>query len=52
MEGVVVYPRVVEVAKSCFRTMGIFFMGYEKGFLDFLALVDEGQHSVSAPNQF
>jgi hypothetical protein len=40
--GVVVYPRVVQDARSCFRSMGISFKGSEKGFLDFLTLVDEG----------
>jgi hypothetical protein len=46
--GVVVYPMVVQDARSCFRTMGVSFKGTEKGFLDLLTLVDEGQHSVSA----
>jgi hypothetical protein len=31
--------------------MGISFMGYLKGFLEFLALVNEGQQSVSAPKK-
>jgi hypothetical protein len=46
-EGVV-YPRAMEVAKSCFSTMGISFRGSEEGFLDFLTLIDEGQEFVSA----
>jgi hypothetical protein len=28
-----------------------FFQGIEKGFLDFLTLIDEGQHSVSTPKK-
>jgi DNA helicase HerA-like ATPase len=40
--GVVVYPRVVQDARLCFRMMGVSFKGTEKGFLDFLILVDEG----------
>jgi len=39
--GVVVYPKVVQDARSCFYTMGVSFKGTEKGFLDFLTLVDE-----------
>jgi hypothetical protein len=49
--GVVVCHRVVQVVRLCFRTMGISFQGTEKGFLDFLTLVDEGQHFVSAPKK-
>jgi hypothetical protein len=49
--GVVVYSRVVQDAKSCFRTMGVPFKGTEKGFLNFLTLVDEGHRSVSVPKQ-
>jgi hypothetical protein len=49
--GVVVYPMVVQDARSCFHTMGVSFKGTEKGFLDFLTLVNEGQCSVSAPKQ-
>jgi hypothetical protein len=49
--GVVVYPGVVQDARLCFRTMGVSFKGAEKGFLDFLTLVDKGQHSVSAPKK-
>jgi hypothetical protein len=41
-EGGVVYPRVVQDARSCFRTMGVSFKGSEKGFLSLLTLVDEG----------
>jgi len=40
--GVVVYPMVVQDARVCFRMMGVSFKGTEKGFLDFLILVDEG----------
>jgi hypothetical protein len=49
--GVVVYPKVVQDARSCFHTMGVSFKGTKKGFLDFLTLVDEGQRSVSLPKQ-
>jgi hypothetical protein len=31
--------------------MGVSFKGSKKGFLDLLTLVDEGQHSVSAPKK-
>jgi hypothetical protein len=31
--------------------MGVSFKGTEKGFIDFLTLVDKGQHSVSAPKK-
>lgn len=34
--GVVVYPKVVQDARSCFHTMGVSFKGTDKGFLDFL----------------
>jgi hypothetical protein len=34
-----------------FTRWGVSFKGAEKGFLDFLTLVDEGQCSVSAPKQ-
>jgi hypothetical protein len=40
--GVVVYPMVVQDARLCFRMLGVSFKGTEKGFLDFLILVDEG----------
>jgi hypothetical protein len=46
--GVVVYPRVVQDARSCFRTIEISFKGSENGFPDFFSLVDEGQHFISA----
>jgi hypothetical protein len=49
--GVVVYPKVVQDARSCFYTMGVSFKGTEKGFLNFLTLVDEGQRSVFVPKQ-
>jgi hypothetical protein len=45
LEGEVTsYPGVVQVARSCYRTMGVSYRGNEKGFLDFFALIDEGQH--------
>jgi hypothetical protein len=44
--GVVVYLRVVQDARPCFRMMGVSFKGIEKGFLDFLTLVDEVQHCL------
>jgi hypothetical protein len=34
--GFIVYPRVVQDARSCFHTMGVSFKGTTKGFLDFL----------------
>jgi hypothetical protein len=49
--GVVVYPRAVQDTKSCFHTIGVSFKGTEKGFLNFLILVDEGHCSVSVPKQ-
>jgi hypothetical protein len=49
--GVVVYPRVVQDARSCFCMMGVSFKGTKKDFLDFLTLVDEGYHSVSTPKK-
>jgi hypothetical protein len=49
--GVVVYPRVVQDARLCFRMMGFSFKGTKKGFLDFLTLIDEGQHSAFAPKK-
>jgi hypothetical protein len=42
-KGVVAYPEAVQDAKSCYHTMGISFEGGEKGFLDFLTLIDKGQ---------
>jgi hypothetical protein len=51
LERGVVVPRVVQDARSCFCTMGISFNGTERGFPDFLTLVDEGQRFVSAPKQ-
>jgi hypothetical protein len=41
----------VQVVRSCFRTMGISFMGSVEGFLHFLTLVIEGQNSVSTPKK-
>jgi len=49
--GVVVYPKVVQDASSCFHTMGVSFKGTKKGFLDFSTLVDEGQRFASAFKQ-
>jgi len=40
--GVIGYPKPVQVAKSCYHTMGISFGGEDKGFMDFLMLIDEG----------
>jgi hypothetical protein len=41
-KDIVVYPRVVEDSKSCFRMMGVSFVGSDqKGFLDFLALIGD-----------
>lgn len=39
--GVIGYPRAMQVARSCYHTMGVSFRGTEKGFLDFLTLVDD-----------
>ena len=36
-------PRGSARCKLCYHTMGISYGGDEKGFLDFLTLVDEGQ---------
>jgi hypothetical protein len=49
--GVVVLSKAMQVARSCFRTMEISFMGSEEGFMDFLTLVDEGQNVVSTPKK-
>lgn len=49
-ESVVVYPRVVEVSSSCFRTMGISFVGSnQKGFLDFLTLLEDDRFNSDSP---
>jgi hypothetical protein len=52
-ESVVVYPRVVKDSRSCFRTMGVSFVGSDqKGFLDFLTLIeDERYDSDSSPKK-
>jgi hypothetical protein len=54
-EGEVVgCPGAVQVASSCNHTMGVSYRGNQKGFLNFLALVDEGQYqevSVSTSKQ-
>jgi hypothetical protein len=52
-ESVVVYPKVVKDSRSCFRTMGVSFVGSDqKGFLDFLALIeDERYDSDSHPKK-
>jgi hypothetical protein len=41
--GVLGYPEVAQDAKVRYPTMGISFEGDEKGFLDFLTLIVEGQ---------
>jgi hypothetical protein len=39
LEGEVIgYPGTVQVARSCYRTMGVSYGGNEKGFLDFFWL--------------
>jgi hypothetical protein len=43
-ERVVVYPRVVQDIRSCFRTMGVSLMGSDqKDFPNFLTLIAEDQ---------
>jgi hypothetical protein len=45
-----VYPRVVQDAKSCFRTMGVSFLGSdEKGFLDFLSWTEDQLYDSDSP---
>jgi len=43
----------VQNVRSCFRTMGISFMGSDqKGFLDFLTLIEDQRHdSDSSPKK-
>jgi len=49
-DSVVVYPRVVEDSKSCFRTIGVSFVGSDqKGFLDFLALIEDERFDFESP---
>jgi hypothetical protein len=49
-DSVVVYSRVVEESKSCFRTMGVSFVGSDqKGFLDFLALIEDERFDFESP---
>jgi hypothetical protein len=49
-ESVVVYPRVVEESRSCFRTMGVTFVGSDqKGFLDFLSLLEDERFNSDSP---
>jgi hypothetical protein len=49
-ERVVVYPRVVQDARSCFRTMGVSFLGSdEKGFLDFLTWTEDQCYDSDSP---
>ncbi len=40
--GVVVLSKAMQVARLCYHTMRVSYRGAEKGFLDFLTLVDEG----------
>jgi hypothetical protein len=48
--SVVVYPRVVEDSKSWFHTMGVSFVGSDqKGFLDFLALIEDERFDFDSP---
>jgi len=43
LEGEVIgFPEAVQVARSCYCTMGVSYGGIEKDFLDFLAPIDEG----------
>jgi hypothetical protein len=49
-DSVVVYSRVVEESKSCFRTMELSFVGSDqKGFLDFLALIEDERFDFESP---
>jgi hypothetical protein len=46
----VVYPRVVQDARSCFRTMGVSFLGSdEKGFLDFTTWTEDQRYDSDSP---
>jgi hypothetical protein len=46
----VVYPKVVQHASSCFRTMGVSFLGTdEKGFLDFLTWTENQRYDSDSP---
>jgi len=46
----VVYPRVVQDARSCFRTLGVSFLGSdEKGFLDFLTWIEDQRYDSDSP---
>jgi hypothetical protein len=46
----VVYPRVVKDSRSCFRTMGVTFVGSDqKGFLDFLTLIEDECYDSNSP---
>jgi len=46
----VVYPRVVQDARSCFRTLGVSFLGSdEKGFLDFLTWTEDQRYDSDSP---
>jgi hypothetical protein len=50
--GVIGYPEAMQGAKLRYHTMGFSYGGDEKGFLDFLTLIDERQRQedhVSAP---
>jgi len=49
-ESVVIYPRVVKDSRSCFRTMGVSFVGSDqKGFLDFLTLIEDERYDSDSP---
>jgi hypothetical protein len=49
-ERVVVYPRAVQDARSCFRTMGVSSLGFdEKGFLDFLTWTEDQRYDSNSP---
>jgi len=48
----VVYPRVVQDARSCFSTMGVSFLGSdEKGFLDLLSWTEDQLYDSNSPSQ-
>jgi hypothetical protein len=49
-ENVVVYPKVVKDSRSCFRTMGVSFVGSDqKGFMDFLTLIEDERYDSDSP---
>jgi hypothetical protein len=46
----VVYPRIVQDARSCFHTMRVSFLGSdEKGFLDFLTWTEDQRYDSDSP---